>query len=113
MKIVQLDIQGFRSLKDVSWRPGNLNVVIGPNGSGKSNLLRMLQLISAAAQRRLSKNIQTEGGIGNILWDGQGDRIGFQVKMSQMPEIVTDPLEMVELFPNHPTKPLDFNMMLS
>jgi len=108
MKIVQLDIQGFRSLKDVSWRPGNLNVVIGPNGSGKSNLLRMLQLISAAAQRRLSKNIQTEGGIGNILWDGQGDRIGFQVKMSQMPEIVTDPLEMVELFPNHPTKPPRF-----
>ena len=25
MKIVQLDIQGFRSLKNVSWRPGDLN----------------------------------------------------------------------------------------
>ncbi len=44
MKIVQLDIQGFRSLKNVSWRPGDLNVIIGPNGSGKSNLLKMLDL---------------------------------------------------------------------
>ena len=63
MKIVQLDIQGFRSLKNVSWRPGDLNVIIGPNGSGKSNLLRMLEMISAAAQGQLSKYIQASGGI--------------------------------------------------
>ncbi len=75
MKIVQLDIQGFRSLRNVSWRPGDLNVVIGPNGSGKSNLLRMLELISASAQAHLSRLIQSEGGIGVILWDGQVDQI--------------------------------------
>lgn len=46
MKITELHIEGFRSLKNVTWRPGNLNVVIGPNGSGKSNLLRALDLIS-------------------------------------------------------------------
>ena len=40
MRIKQLDIEGFRSLKQVSWIPGDLNVVIGPNGTGKSNLLR-------------------------------------------------------------------------
>ena len=49
METVQLDIQGFRSLKNVSWRPGDLNVTIGPNGSGKSNLLRILEMIPAAA----------------------------------------------------------------
>ena len=41
--------KGFQSLKNVSWRPGDLNIVIGPNGSGKSNLLEMLEMISAAA----------------------------------------------------------------
>ena len=33
MKILNFKIQGYRSLKDVSWVPGNLNVLIGPNGS--------------------------------------------------------------------------------
>ena len=82
MKIVQLDIQGFRSLKNVSWRPGDLNVIIGPNGSGKSNLLRMLEMISAAARGRLSRYVQSEGGFGAILWDGQAEQISFGVVSS-------------------------------
>ncbi len=80
MKIVQLDIQGFRSLKIVSWRLGDLNVIIGPNGSGKSNLLRMLEMISAAAQGRLSRHVQDEGGMGAIVWDGQVTDVKWQIK---------------------------------
>ncbi len=82
MKIVQLDIQGFRSLKNVSWRPGDLNVVIGPNGSGKSNLLRMLEMISAAAQGRLSRYVQAEGGFVQLLWDGQSKGITSHLRTS-------------------------------
>lgn len=82
MKIVQLDIQGFRSLKNVTWRPGDLNVVIGPNGSGKSNLLRMLELISAAAQGKLSDYVQAEGGFGAIVWDGQAPQIVIRLTTS-------------------------------
>jgi len=78
MKIVQLDIQGFRSLRNVSWRPGDLNVVIGPNGSGKSNLLRMLELISAAAQGHLTDYVMAAGGMGAIVWDGESPNIVFQ-----------------------------------
>jgi len=81
MKIKQLDIKGFRSLKDVSWRPGDLNVVIGQNGTGKSNLLRMLELISASAEGRLSKYIETAGGINAILWDGVASSISFCLKV--------------------------------
>ena len=80
MKIVQLDIQGFRSLKNVSWRLGDLNVIIGPNGSGKSNLLRMLEMISAAAQGRLSRHVQDKGGMGAIVWDGQVTDVKWQIK---------------------------------
>ncbi len=50
MKIRQLFVEGFRSLKKVVWEPGDLNVLIGPNGSGKSNLLRVLEMISVSAQ---------------------------------------------------------------
>ena len=52
MKILNLHVEGFRPLKSVDWAPGDLNVVIGPNGSGKSNLLRVLELLSASAQKR-------------------------------------------------------------
>jgi predicted ATPase len=82
MKIVQLDIQGFRSLKNVSWRPGALNAVIGPNGSGKSNLLRALEMIAAAAQGRLRDYIQTEGGMSALVWDGEASLIKLHVTQS-------------------------------
>jgi len=63
MKIMSLDIEGFRSLRNVSWAPSNLNVVIGANGAGKSNLLRFLELITISAQASLGKYIQSLGAI--------------------------------------------------
>ena len=81
MKIKQLDIAGFRSLKKVSWQPGDLNVVIGPNGTGKSNLLRALELLSASAQGNLSEHILSAGGMGAVLWDGKASSICINLKM--------------------------------
>lgn len=79
MKIVNLEIGGYRSLKDISWKPGDLNILIGPNGSGKSNLLRMLELISISAQGQLGKHIQREGGMDAIVWDGSDYEIRFRL----------------------------------
>lgn len=76
MSILELNIQGYRSLKDISWKPGKLNVLIGPNGSGKSNLLRCLELISVAAKGNLGKYIQSIGGMEPLVWDGELDTIG-------------------------------------
>lgn len=80
MKITQLDIEGFRSLRKVSWSPGDLNVIIGPNGTGKSNLLRFLELISISAQGRLGKYIQSLGGMDPIVWDGAATSIKFALE---------------------------------
>ena len=80
VKILRLDIKGFRSLKEVSWEPGGLNVVIGPNGSGKSNLLRMLELISVSARGGLGKYVQHWGGMEPLVWDGRADEIAFTLQ---------------------------------
>ncbi|MGH8497550.1 MAG: AAA family ATPase [Methylococcales bacterium] len=77
MKIKQLNIEGFRSLRNVSWSPGDMNVVIGPNGTGKSNLIRFLELISVSAQGRLGRYIQSWGGMEPIVWDGSATAIQF------------------------------------
>ncbi len=84
MKIIKLDIEGFRSLRKVSWLPGDLNVIIGPNGTGKSNLLRFMELISISAQGRLGKYIQSLGGMDPIVWDGAATTIKFS--METIPE---------------------------
>jgi len=86
MKILNLEIRGYRSLKEVSWAPGNLNVLIGPNGSGKSNILRVLELISISARSQLGKYIQRAGGMAPLLWDGTADNINFSVKASPSEE---------------------------
>ncbi len=82
MKILKLDINGFRSLKEIQWEPEALNVVIGPNATGKSNLLRMLELISVSARGGLAKYVQKWGGMEPLVWDGRTDEITFKVKMS-------------------------------
>lgn len=84
MNIEQLDIEGYRSLRNVSWRPGNLNIIIGPNGSGKSNLLRFLELLSLSAQGRLGKHIQSLGGMDPIVWDGEAPSIRCVLKTTTL-----------------------------
>lgn len=85
MKILSLDVDGFRSLKEiVSWRPGNLNVLIGPNGSGKSNLLRILDLLAVAAQGGLGKLVQSNGGMEALVWDGEAESIRLRVRCSPL-----------------------------
>lgn len=80
MKILDLEIQGYRSLKDVKWQPEDLNVVIGPNGTGKSNLLRLLEMISVSSQGRLSRFIQSQGGMEPLVWDGSAPKISLCLK---------------------------------
>ena len=85
MKILKLEIEGYRSLKSQTWCPGDLNVLIGPNASGKSNLLRAFELLNTAARGGLGRYVQQEGGMEPILWDGQSDRIRVRTKMTPLP----------------------------
>jgi predicted ATPase len=82
MKILKLDIEGYRSLKGQTWTPGDLNLVIGPNGSGKSNLLSAIEMLGQAARGGLAKYVQREGGMEPLLWDGRAERIRARVKVS-------------------------------
>jgi len=80
MGIQRLEIQGFRSLKAVTWEPSGLNVVIGPNGTGKSNLLRGLAMLSHSASSSLGDEIVAAGGIVPLLWDREAKSIVWTVK---------------------------------
>jgi predicted ATPase len=80
--IDRLKVQGFKSLKDATWEPGRLNVLIGPNGSGKSNLLSAISFLQNAARGDLAQEILRQGGISPLLWDGQAREITWDVRAS-------------------------------
>ncbi|MGH8468881.1 MAG: ATP-dependent nuclease [Gammaproteobacteria bacterium] len=44
MQIKRIDIESFRSIKTLDFKPGAYCVLIGENNSGKSNILRALNL---------------------------------------------------------------------
>jgi predicted ATPase len=86
LKILELEVSGYRSLKKVNWKPGDLNILIGPNGSGKSNLLRLLQIISISARGELSSYIQNAGGMEPLMWDGAANKIVVRIIGSPLEE---------------------------
>ena len=82
MEIQTLKVKGFRSLKGITWNPGKINLLIGRNGSGKSNILRLLELLVAAADGKLSRYVQSSGGMEAIVWDGQLSSISVDLTTS-------------------------------
>jgi predicted ATPase len=79
MFVQSLRVSGFMSFKDVTWKPGCLNVLIGPNGSGKSNLLRALDLIRASAAGDLRDSVIGNGGFPRLLWAGSAEHVRFEI----------------------------------
>jgi predicted ATPase len=66
----EVDITGFRSVRDLHLPLRRLTVLVGANGVGKTNLYRALELLHAAAIGTLADEIALEGGLGAIFWAG-------------------------------------------
>jgi len=77
--IKELNIEGYRSIRDLSLNLLPINVLTGPNGCGKSNLYNSLVLIARAAEGRLARAIAEEGGTPSVFWAG-GERVRLQRK---------------------------------
>lgn len=82
MGIQTLGVMGFRSLREVLWKPGRLNLLIGPNGSGKSNLLDALMLLKEAARGKLAEGIVDRGGMTSLLWDQREKSLSWHLDAS-------------------------------
>ncbi|BDI29645.1 hypothetical protein CCAX7_16960 [Capsulimonas corticalis] len=70
MAITQLNVSGYRSIRDISVEFQRINVLVGPNGCGKSNLYQSMYLLASAANGRLARALADEGGMPSALWAG-------------------------------------------
>ena len=71
MRIREISISGYRSLRAIRFPVGGLTVFVGANGVGKTNLYRSLQLLQASAAGTLARELASEGGMESALWAGK------------------------------------------
>ena len=71
IRIKEVAVAGYRSLRSIRFPVGQLTVFVGANGVGKTNLYRALQLIQAAAAGTLARELASEGGMESALWAGK------------------------------------------
>jgi predicted ATPase len=71
MKIREVSIAGYRSVRAIRFPVGQLTVFVGANGVGKTNLYRALQLLQAAAAGTLARELASEGGMDSAVWAGK------------------------------------------
>jgi predicted ATPase len=48
-----IEIENYKSIEKLTFKPGRVNVLIGENGCGKSNILEAIGLAGAAQANKL------------------------------------------------------------
>lgn len=71
-RLLELEVQNFRSLRQVSIPLGPLNVLVGPNGVGKTNLLDVFRFLADIIQRDIEPALERRGGFENTAFRGGG-----------------------------------------
>lgn len=59
----RITIKNFKSIDDLNFQLGRVNVLIGANGSGKSNLLEAIGMVAAKNGRRIELDEMAQRGI--------------------------------------------------
>lgn len=72
MRLAELHIERYRSVRDETIRLGPLNIFIGPNASGKSTILDAPRLLAEAVQwKDFERPVTRRGGIVHLAWKGE------------------------------------------
>lgn len=68
--ITEITIKNYKSLENVTLKPGPLTVLVGANGSGKSNILDALMFLKGlvALNQGLDKVLEPRGGYEAVVW---------------------------------------------
>jgi len=79
--ITRIQVQGFRSLKNIDLEPGRITVLIGANGSGKSNLLSVLRMVPLMRTQSLRRFVAESGGASALLHYGSSSTQNIDLRI--------------------------------
>ncbi|WP_261571282.1 AAA family ATPase [Frankia gtarii] len=69
-RLIELEVENFRSLRRVKVPLGPLNVLVGPNGAGKTNLLEVFRFLSDVILSDLEPALDVRGGFDEVAFRG-------------------------------------------
>lgn len=85
LRVREFSAAGYRSLRKISCPVSDLDVFVGGNGVGKTNLYRALELVAAAADNSLGRQLAQEG-MAAAFWAGTrrsgAQRIELEVSLA-------------------------------
>jgi predicted ATPase len=86
LRVREFSAAGYRSLRKISCPVSDLDVFVGGNGVGKTNLYRALELVAAAADNSLGRQLAQEG-MAAAFWAGPrragAQRIELEVSLAE------------------------------
>lgn len=69
-RLLELHVENFRSLRDVTVPLGPLTVLVGPNGAGKSNVLKVFDFLADIIRTDLQPALDSRGGFDEVAYWG-------------------------------------------
>jgi len=78
----RIEIQGFKSIKEIDLELRSLNVLIGSNGAGKSNFISVFGLLNQIVARQLQVHVQRSGGADSLLHHGQKQTAAMNLRLN-------------------------------
>ncbi len=79
-----IEINGYKSIREVRINLTPINILIGANGSGKSNFISFFDFLNKLYNRKLNEYIALKGGDNKILHKGKKitDTISFKMEFN-------------------------------
>jgi len=71
MALKHIEIDGFKSIRELKLDLRPLNILIGSNGSGKSNFISLFKLLNQAVEQRFQLSVRQAGGANALLYYGR------------------------------------------
>ncbi len=68
--INRIEIENFKSIREMDLQLNPINILIGANGAGKSNFIGFFKLLKNMYDRNLQNYVAEEGGADNVLHYG-------------------------------------------
>lgn len=81
-RLLELHVENFRSLRDVTIPLGPLTVLVGPNGVGKSNVLKVFDFLADIIRTDLQPALDTRGGFDEVaFWGGAKPPTSMRIQL--------------------------------
>ncbi len=77
----QIEIAGFKSIREAKLELKPLNVFIGPNGAGKSNFIGVFKLLHRIIEQKLAVYVAEQGGANSLLHFGRKQTQKISLKL--------------------------------